>query len=63
MNDALEVLAASLEERRVAIIESLGDGAPKTFEEYKFAVGMVRGLLMAQSEIATLAKHMENSDE
>lgn len=63
MKDVLEVLAAQLEERRVAMIESLGDGAPKTFEEYKYATGVVRGLLIAQSSIADLAKQMENSDE
>lgn len=63
MDDTLEYLMAQIEERRKGMIESMGDGAPKTFEEYKYAVGFVRGLLTAQSIIADLAKRMENSDE
>ena len=63
MNDSLELLMSQIEERRKAIIESLGDGAAKTFEDYKQSVGMVRGLLTAQSLIADLAKNMENYDE
>ena len=63
MNDTLELLMSQIEERRKAIIESLGDGAAKTFDEYRYTAGMVRGLLTAQSLIADLAKRMENSDE
>ena len=63
MNDIFELLASQLEERRKALIESLGDGGPKDFAEYRYTVGIVRGLLMAQSNIADLAKQMENSDE
>lgn len=63
MNETLEFLMSEIEERRKAIIESLGDGAAKTFDEYRYTAGMVRGLLTAQSLIADLAKRMENSDE
>jgi hypothetical protein len=63
MDSTLELLMSQIEERRKAIIESLGDGAAKSFDEYKQAVGMVRGLLTAQSLIADLAKNMENYDE
>jgi hypothetical protein len=63
MNETLEHLMSQIEERRMAIIESLGDGAAKDFSAYKEAAGMVRGLLTAQSLIADLAKRMENSDE
>lgn len=63
MDQTLELLMSQIEERRKAIIESLGDGSAKTLEEYKQAVGMVRGLLTAQSLIADLAKTMENYDE
>ena len=63
MNDSLELLMSQIEERRKAIIESLGDGSAKTFEDYKHAAGMVRGLLTAQSLIADLAKRMENDDD
>lgn len=63
MNNALEILMSQIEEKRVAIIESLGDGAAKDFGSYQMSVGMVRGLLTAQSLIADLAKRMEESDE
>ena len=63
MDSTLELLMSQIEERRKAMIESLGDGAAKSFDEYKQAVGMVRGLLTAQSLIADLAKNMENYDE
>jgi hypothetical protein len=63
MSDTLELLISKIEEERKAIIESLGDGAAKDFGAYKEAVGMVRGLLTAQSLIADLAKRMENDDD
>jgi hypothetical protein len=63
MDSTLEHLITQLEEQRKSIIESLGDGSAKTFEDYKQSVGMVRGLLTAQSLISDLAKNMENYDE
>ena len=63
MDDSLELLMSQIEERRKAIIESLGDGAAKDFASYQNAAGMVRGLLTAQSLIADLAKKMENFDD
>jgi hypothetical protein len=63
MNDTLELLMSQIEERRKSIIESLGDGSAKNFEDYKHAAGMVRGLLTAQSLISDLAKRMENDDD
>ena len=63
MNESLEYLIKQIEEQRKAIIESLGDGAAKDFGAYQQSVGMVRGLLTAQSLIADLAKKMENYNE
>ena len=63
MNETLEYLMAQIEERRKAIIEGLGDGAAKSYDEYRYTAGMVRGLLTAQSLIADLAKNMENFDD
>lgn len=63
MNDTLEHLMSQIEDRRKQIIESLGDGAAKDYASYQQAVGMVRGLLTAQSLIADLAKNMENFDD
>lgn len=63
MNETLEYLMAQIEERRKAIVEGLGDGAAKSYDEYRYTAGMVRGLLTAQSLIADLAKNMENFDD
>jgi len=63
MNQSLEHLIELIEERRKQIIEGLGDGSAKSFEDYKYAAGMVRGLLTAQSLITDLAKTMENYDD
>jgi hypothetical protein len=63
MDSTLELLISEIEEQRISIIESLGDGSAKDFGAYQQAVGMVRGLLTAQSLITDLAKKMENFDE
>lgn len=63
MDPTLEHLMEQIEERRKAIIESLGDGVAKSYDEYRYTAGMVRGLLTAQSLIADLAKNMENFDD
>lgn len=63
IDGTLGILISQIEERRKAIIESLGDGAAKDFGAYQQAVGMVRGLLTAQSLIADLAKNLEMDDE
>lgn len=63
MNESLEYLMSQIEERRKLILESLGDGAAKDFGSYQQSVGLVRGLLTAQSLIADLAKRMEDFNE
>ncbi len=63
MNDTLEYLVEKLKEERKLKGEALTDGALQSYEEYKYATGVIRGLLMAESIILDLAKRMENSDE
>lgn len=63
MDSTLEYLMSQIEDRRKAIIEGLGDGSAKSYEEYRYTAGMVRGLLTVQSLIADLAKNMENLDD
>lgn len=63
MDDTLELLMSQIEEKRMQIIESLGDGGPKDFAEYRYTVGMVRGLLTAQALIIDHAKKMEQYDD
>lgn len=63
INETLEHLHNQIEEQRKSLLESLGDGAAKDYPAYQHAVGMVRGLLTAQSLITDLAKNMENFDD
>ena len=59
----LGILWNQLEDQRKLKIEALADGAAKDFAQYQHTVGMVRGLLTAQSLIQDLAKNMEMDDE
>ena len=61
--NSFELLVNQLEEQRKSIIEALGDGSAKDFGAYQHAVGMVRGLLTAQSLITDLARNIEESDD
>ncbi len=63
IDQTLELLMSQIEDQRKNIVDSLADGSAKDFSGYKEAVGMVRGLLTAQSLIADLAKKMENFDD
>jgi len=59
----LKLLAEKLEEERVVILESLGDGHAQDFAQYQNSAGIIRGLMIAQRHIADLAKNMEDDDE
>lgn len=61
--DALTLLSKQIQEERTRIIDDLGDGKAKDHGEYKYACGIVRGLLIANNLIMELAERMENSDE
>ena len=61
--NSFERLISQIEERRTAILESLGDGSAKDFGSYQMSVGMVRGLLTAQSLISDLARNIEEADD
>jgi hypothetical protein len=43
--------------------EYLAAGNAKSFEEYKHATGVIRGLALAIDEINSLANRLETSDE
>ena len=63
LDGTLKVLAEKLEDERIRILESLGDGHAQDFAQYQHSAGILRGLMVAQSHIADLAKHMEDDDE
>lgn len=63
MDNTLEILMTKLEEERTIINENLGNGGSKDYAEYRHAVGVVRGLRIAQELISQLAKNMEQYDD
>ena len=63
IDGTLGILWNQLEDQRKLKTENLADGSAKDFAQYQNTVGMVRGLLTAQSLIQDLAKNMEMDDE
>ena len=63
MRDVLEHLAKQIQADRLRMVEDLGEGKAKDHAEYKFACGVVRGLLMANNHILELVERLEKADE
>ena len=64
MDETLEYLMKKIEERRIDIERSLGDGAAKDYAQYQYSVGNIQGLLTAKFLIQDLAKRqLEGDDE
>lgn len=61
--DILTYLTRELNERRMSLTESLANDGAKDFAEYRFTVGVLRGLLTAQSIVEDLANRMEMLDD
>jgi len=58
-----DVLIKRITDDKNDIQQALVDGSPRSFEEYKFSVGKLHGLAMAENHILALKKHYEESDE
>ena len=52
-----------IEERRIDIERSLGDGAAKDYASYQYSVGNIQGLLTVKYIIQDLAKRMESNED
>jgi hypothetical protein len=63
MDETLEYLIKKIEDRRIDIERSLGDGAAKDYASYQYSVGNIQGLLTVKYIIQDLAKRMEIEDE
>jgi hypothetical protein len=62
----MNIVEAALKEirtRRTQLSDGLGNSSAKSFEEYKFICGEIRGLTAVEAYIVDLAKHMEYSDD
>jgi hypothetical protein len=62
----MNVIEAALKEiraRRAQLSDGLGNSSARTFDEYRFICGEIRGLTAVESYLIDLAKHMEHSDD
>lgn len=62
-NGLLETLVQQLDERKTILSTALNNGACSDFAEYKYVVGQVRGLAVAQSLINDLLQNLKETDE
>lgn len=63
MNEILKILATQLGEEEQRIKDDMAQGRAEEYAQYMHACGIIRGFQIAQSQIATLARNMEENDE
>lgn len=60
---ALKYVSSKLDERRIELLEFLGEGGAKDYAHYKEVCGVIRGLLTAQSELGDLVRKLKEFDD
>lgn len=61
-DDLLKYLADKLQADIKHMTDDLAKGTAKDFGDYKYACGIVRGLLMANNHLIETAEKMEDGD-
>jgi hypothetical protein len=61
--NAFEAILKEIRERRAQLSDGLGNSSAKSYEEYRFICGEIRGLTAVESYVLDLAKHLEYSDD
>lgn len=59
----IEVVLRELRERRSQLSDAIASNGAKTFEDYKYMCGEIRGLTAVEMYLLDLAKNMEQFDE
>ena len=62
-NDVLKHISDKIQEERLRLSEDMSMGKAKDFGDYKYACGIIRGLLLANNMIIETAERLENSDD
>lgn len=62
-SDLLKYLADKVNEEIKPITDDLSRGAAKDHGEYKYACGIIRGLMIANGILADTAQRMEQDDD
>ena len=58
----LEWLVNQIDQEVRVLSDDLAAGNAKTYEEYKYSCGAVRGLLIARNKIVELSERMDQSE-
>jgi len=61
--DLLEYLSNAIDEERKVISEDMSRGNAKSYEDYRHACGVIRGLNIANDIIFQMSKRMEEFDD
>jgi hypothetical protein len=61
--DLLAYLSKKIQEERSVLSDDMSLGKAKDFGDYKYACGIIRGLLLANNMIIETAERLENSDD
>ena len=62
-NDVLKYLSDKIKEERLLLAEDMSMGKAKDFGDYKYACGIIRGLLLANNMLIETAERLENSND
>lgn len=62
-NDVLQYIATRVQEEVKVMSDDLARGTAKDHGEYKYACGIIRGLMIATSILADTAQKLENDDD
>lgn len=59
----LDTLIADVNTRRDDVSRALVAGAAKTYDEYRYMCGEIRGLTLAHNLLTDLVRRLENGDD
>jgi hypothetical protein len=62
-SDLLKYLSGKVQEEISVLSDDLARGTAKDHGEYKYACGIIRGLMIANALFADTAQRMENDDD
>ena len=62
-DDILKYLSDKLRDERLVLSEDMSMGKAKDFGVYKYACGIIRGLMMATSVLVDTAQKLEDDDD
>ena len=61
--NAIEAAIKELRDRRAQLSDAIANRSAKTFDEYQFMCGEIRGLTAVEIYLIDLAKNMEQFDD